>query len=160
LLKEKNKIMEAQAYIKNVKMSPKKLRFLLPAIKKLTPVKSLEYLFYTPKKGAKLFYKAINSAINNAKQTIKVSEDLLKFKLLTVEEGRKLKRQQPGGKGVAKPIRKRYSHIKVILTADVKKPVVDKKLIVKKEIEENSKLKTQISKPKLKSKKLKKDKKI
>lgn len=152
--------METRAYIKNIKISPKKLRFLLPAIKKLTPAKSLEYLFYTPKKGARLFYKAIKSAINNAKQTIKVNEDLLKFKLLTVEEGRKLKRYQPGGKGVAKPIKKKYAHIKIILTADVKEPVVDKKLIVKKEVKENSKLRTQISKPKLKSKKPKEDKKL
>lgn len=123
--------MEARAYIKNLKISPKKLRFLLPAIKKLTPTKSLEYLFYTPKKGAKFFYKVIKSAIDNAKQTMKVNEDLLKFKLLTVEEGRKLKRYQPGGKGVAKPIRKQYAHIKVILTADIKEPVVEKKTMSK-----------------------------
>ncbi len=123
--------MEARAYIKNLKISPKKLRFLLPAIKKLTPTKSLEYLFYTPKKGAQFFYKVIKSAIDNAKQTMKVNEDLLKFKLLTVEEGRKLKRYQPGGKGVAKPIRKQYAHIKVILTADIKEPVVEKKTMSK-----------------------------
>jgi len=136
--------MEARAYIKNLKISPKKLRFLLPAIKKMTPAKSLEYLFYTPKKGARLFYKVIKSAINNAKQTMKINEDLLKFKLLTVEEGRKLKRYQPGGKGVAKPIRKEYAHIKVILTADMPKTVEKSKPVIEKKIT--------VEKPKTKSK--------
>ena len=117
--------MEARAYIKNLKISPKKLRFLLPAIKKMTPAKSLEYLFYTPKKGARLFYKVIKSAINNAKQTMKINEDLLKFKLLTVEEGRGLKRYKPGGRGAAKPIRRDFSHIKIILEAEA--PVKAKK---------------------------------
>lgn len=152
--------MEVQTYIKNLKITPKKLRFLLPTIKKMSPVESLDYLFYTPKKGAKIFYKAIKSAVNNAKQTLKVSEDLLKFKLLTVEEGRTLKRYQAGGKGVAKPIKKEYAHIKIVLAADVKEPIADKKLIVKKEVKKNSKIKTQNSKPKLKSQKPKKEKKI
>ncbi len=152
--------MEVQTYIKNLKITPKKLRFLLPAIKKMTPVESLDYLYYTPKKGAKIFYKAIKSAINNAKQTMKVDENLLKFKLLTVEEGRTLKRFRAGSKGVAKPIKKEYAHIKIILAADVKNSVIDKKLTVKKEINKNSKAQTQKSKPKLKSQKPEKKKKI
>jgi len=147
--------MESRAYIKNLKISPKKLRFLLPTIKKMTPAESLAYLFYTTKKGAKFFYQAIKSAINNAKQTMKVNEDVLKFKLLTVEEGRKLKRYQPGGKGVAKPIRKKYSHIKIILTANINEPVIDKKLIVEKEVKEKSKIKEQKLKIKSKNKKIK-----
>jgi len=119
--------MESQAYIKNIKISPKKLRFLLPEIKKRKPAEALNYLLYTPKKGARIFYKAIKSAINNAKTVLKVSDDLLKFKLLTVEEGRKLKRFQAGGRGTAKSIIKRYSHIKIILIADIVKPIVGEK---------------------------------
>ena len=170
--------MEAGAYIKNLKISPKKLRFLLPAIKKMSPVESLDYLFYTPKKGAKIFYKAIKSAITNAKAVLKTSEDLLKFKVLTVEEGRKLKRSQPGGKGTVKPIKKRYAHIKVILTVGTAESVTEKKLaVINKEKKESSKFlpkgqssferKSQISKgrltsskPKVKSRESGKDKKL
>jgi large subunit ribosomal protein L22 len=152
--------MESRAYIKNIKISPKKLRFLLPTIKKMTPAGSLDYLYYTPKKGAKFFYQAIKSAIDNGKQTMKINEDLLKFKLLTVEEGRKLKRYQPGGKGAAKPIRKEYSHIKVILMSDVKQPVIKntKSVIEEKVTVEKSKIKKQKSKIKseVKNKKTKK----
>lgn len=109
--------MESQTYIKNAKISPKKLRFLLPAIKKLKPVLALDYLFYTRKKAAKIFYKSIASAISNAKSILKVDPELLEFKLLTIEEGQKLKRFKPGGRGGVKPIKRRFSHIKIILAA-------------------------------------------
>lgn len=111
--------MEAKAYIKNVKISPKKLRFLIDAVKKLDPYKALDHLYYTPTKSAKILYKAVKSAIDNAKN---ISKDIegLKFKKLLIEEGRKLKRFRAGGRGTAKPILRRFSHIKVILSADQK----------------------------------------
>ncbi|PIP15198.1 50S ribosomal protein L22 [Candidatus Roizmanbacteria bacterium CG22_combo_CG10-13_8_21_14_all_35_9] len=109
--------MESKTYLKNLKISPKKLRFLLPAVKKMKPAKSLDYLFYTNNKPAKVLYQVIKSAISNAKTLLKVSDDMLNFKLLTVEEGQKLKRSRPGGRGTAKPIIKRMSHIKIVLEA-------------------------------------------
>ena len=124
--------MEFKAYIKNVKISPKKLRFFLPAIKKLTPKESLDYLFYMPNKAAKILYKAIKTAIDNAKNISKTREDLLKFKLLAVEEGLKLKRYRPGGRGTVKPFERRYSHIKIVLE--------DSSLIGEKKQEVQSKL--------------------
>ena len=124
--------MEFKAYIKNVKISPKKLRFFLPAIKKLTPKESLDYLFYMPNKAAKILYKAIKTAIDNAKNISKTREDLLKFKLLAVEEGLKLKRYCPGGRGTVKPFERRYSHIKIVLE--------DSSLIGEKKQEVQSKL--------------------
>ena len=108
--------MEATAYFKNLHISPKKLRFILPEIKKMPPSESLTRLFYSPKKGARVFYKAIKSAIDNAKYALKVSDDLLEFKLFTVEQGNALKRFRPGGRGTAKPYKKKYSHIKIVLT--------------------------------------------
>jgi large subunit ribosomal protein L22 len=139
--------MESKTYIKNIKISPKKLRFLLPAIKKQTPAKALNYLMYTPKKGARLFYAAIKSAINNAKNTLKTNEDLLKFKLLTVEEGQKLKRFKPGGRGTAKIILRRFSHIKIILEAPtLLKKTVEKKIVTNKVKPEVKK--TKVNKPK------------
>lgn len=109
------KYMESKTIIKNVRISPKKLRFILPEIKKLKPKDALTHLFYTPKKGAKILYQAIHSAINNAKNYLKVDEDQLKFKLLSVNEGIKLKRYRPGGRGTVKPYKKRFSHIIIVL---------------------------------------------
>lgn len=113
--------MESLTYQKNIKESPKKLRFLLDAVIKLSPIKAMDYLMYTPKKSARVLYQSLKSAISNAKNTLKTSENLLKFKLLTIEEGNKLKRYRHGGRGTAKPIRRRLSHIKIILVADQSK---------------------------------------
>jgi large subunit ribosomal protein L22 len=87
----------------------------LPKVKKLSPMQATQFLYYSPNRGAHIFYKAIKSAIANAKQTLKVDDDLLQFKLFTVEEGNKLKRYTAGSRGSAKPFKKRYSHIKIIL---------------------------------------------
>jgi len=47
---------------------------------------------------------------------------MLKFKLLTIEEGHVLKRYKPGSRGMANPIKRRLSHIKIILVEDKKAP--------------------------------------
>lgn len=109
--------MEAMAYFKNIHVSPKKLRQILPNIKNLKPQDALDYLLYTPKKGATVLHKAIKSAMYNAKNVLKVGDDVLQFKLLTVEEGNKIKRYRAGSRGTAKPIMRRYSHIKIVITA-------------------------------------------
>ncbi len=115
--------MESRTYIKNLKTSPKKLRFLLPAVKKLKPVDALDYLLYTPKKTAKIYYKAIKSAITNVKKVLNVDENNLEFSLLTIEEGQKLKRFRSGGRGGVKPFVRRFSHMKIILKAAEKKEI-------------------------------------
>lgn len=107
--------MEATAYIKNVAISPKKIRFLLKDVKKMGPQQALHHLRYTNKSAARFLYKAVHSALTNAKNTLNTSEDLLQFKALSVEEGRKLKRFRPGGRGMAKPYLHKFSHIKVVI---------------------------------------------
>lgn len=110
--------MESKTYLKNLKISPKKLRFYLPAVKKMKPIESVDYLFYVATKPAKILYFAIKSAMSNAKNYLKVNEDVLNFKLFTIEEGQRLKRSRPGSRGTAKPIIRRMSHIKIILEAE------------------------------------------
>lgn len=115
--------MESITYLKNIKVTPKKLRFLLPNIKGKSPSMALEFLMYTPKKPARLLYQAIKSAITNAKNSLKVSDDLLKFKALMVDQGNKLKRFNPGGRGTVKPYSKEFSHIKIVIVAKEKNKV-------------------------------------
>lgn len=137
--------MESKTYLKNLKMSPKKLRFFLPELKKKKPVAALDYLFYAPQKAAKILYFALKSALTNAKNTLKVPEDLLEWKVLTVEEGQKLKRYKPGGRGTAKPFKIRFSHVKIVLgtkqTEAIKEQEV-KKDVEKKEEKTKSKVST------------------
>jgi len=106
---------EFKVYIKNVKISPKKLRFLVGDVKRQTPVQAVHTLMYTQKKGATFLRKAISSALSNAKNTMNIDEDLLQFKSVSIEEGLRLKRFRAGSKGMAKPYRHEYSHIKLVL---------------------------------------------
>lgn len=109
--------MESHTYIKNVKVTPKKLRMIASVVKKSSPKQAVEQLYYTPKKAAKILYKAIQSSITNAKQKLKTADDSLEFQSLIIEEGQKLKRFRPGSRGSAKPFVRRYSHIKIVLKA-------------------------------------------
>ncbi|MEI6532248.1 MAG: uL22 family ribosomal protein [Candidatus Roizmanbacteria bacterium] len=121
--------MESTTYLKNIKVSPKKMRFILDAVKKMSPIVAAEHLNYRSGRVANIFYKSIMSAISNAKNTLKISENLLKFKVLTIEEGPKLKRFNPGSRGTAKPYMKRFSHIKMVIVEDEKNSVLEKKQI-------------------------------
>ncbi len=123
--------MEVKAYFVNLKVSPKKARFYLPAIKKMKPVESLEYLMYENTDAAVILYKAIKTAVSSARQILKVEDNLLNFKLLSVEQGQKLKRYRPGSRGNAKPINRRMSHIKIILEAKTVKPTSAKATVGK-----------------------------
>lgn len=108
--------MEAKAYIKNIRISPKKLRLIVDDVRKMRPIEAMEALFYSPKRSAKILRKAIKSAVDNAKKNLGVKEEVLRFKLLTIEEGRFLKRFRAGGRGTVKPYKRRSSHIKIILS--------------------------------------------
>ena len=138
--------METKAYFVNLPVSPKKARFYLPAIKKLKPAESLEFLMYENTDASEILYKAIKSALSSARQILKVEDNLLNFKLLSVEQGQKLKRYRPGSRGNAKPINRRMSHIKIILEVrSVNK--VDKKVEIKQIVnKEISNIKDQKSK--------------
>lgn len=116
MFQEENKKMESLTYQKNLKSSPKKMRMIRDLIVRMNPEDALSFLMYTPTKTGKIYYKVIKSAISNATKSLKIPADMLKFKVLTVEEGRKLKRFKAGSKGMAKPITRKYSHVKVILT--------------------------------------------
>lgn len=109
--------MESLTYFKNLKSTPRKFRSVAHDVRKLTPVAAVSVLEKQNKKAARGLAKVINSAITNAKQTLKVTEDMLEFKLFTIEEGQKLKRFRPGSRGMAKAFYRRFSHIKIILTA-------------------------------------------
>lgn len=126
--------MESTTYLKNLKISPKKLRFYLKEVKKMTPSESLKFLFYGGQSATRILHKSIESAVANATRTLKTDASLLNFKLLTVEEGLVAKRYKPGARGNVRPIKKRTSHIKIILiTKEEKKPEIKEVKVEKKQ---------------------------
>src|SRR3990167_5082774 len=95
---------------------------MLNIIKRMSPREALDYLLYAGNEQAAVYHKIIKSAISNATNTLKLKDDMLKFKLLTIEEGHVLKRYKPGSCGMAKPIKRRLSHIKIILVENKTTP--------------------------------------
>lgn len=79
------------------------------------PEKALEVLKYTPKAAALPLSKVIKSAVANAVHNLKMDKQKLIIKEILVNEGPTLKRFKARSRGMAHPILKRTSHIKVVL---------------------------------------------
>jgi large subunit ribosomal protein L22 len=73
----------------------------------------LNTLRFTPKKGADLIRKVLESAIANAENNLSADVDELKVQVITVDEGSGLKRFHARAKGRGNRIWKRNSHITV-----------------------------------------------
>lgn len=108
--------MEIQAVTKYVRMSPKKVREVALEIQGQKAVAALDLLKIIPRKSARLIAKTLQSAVANAENNNNISSDSLVISKALVEAGPALKRFRPAARGSAKPIRKRTSHIRIILT--------------------------------------------
>ncbi len=76
---------------------------------------ALNLLTFAPQKGARILKKLIDSAVANAEQDGSVDVDALFVKSVYADEGPSLKRWLPRALGRATQIRKRTSHLTVIL---------------------------------------------
>ena len=119
--------MEVKAEQKFVRMSPRKIREIVPIVKSLTPAKALEVLPFIRRSANEPLIKVIKSAIANAKVRGLNEADLI-FKEIQIGEGPRLKRWRPGARGRTKPYKRRMSHIRVVL---VSKTTPSEKLKVK-----------------------------
>lgn len=131
--------MEFKSEQKHLLLSPRKIRPVVDVIKKMTPNKALESLPFIKKKASEFLIKVIKSAIANATQKGASAENLV-FKEIQIGEGPRLKRGQPVSRGRWHPIKKRMSHIKVIL-------MTKKVLSIEKVSKVSKEIKTEIKKP-------------
>lgn len=107
--------MEVKAKVKYVRMSPRKTRLVADLIRGLNIEKALDQLQFMNKLAVKPMLKLINSAIANAENNFELDKTNLFIKELRVSEGPTLKRWKPRARGRATPIRKRTSHIDIVL---------------------------------------------
>lgn len=126
--------MEYISTQKFLRMSPKKIRVVVRAIKGMNPSKAVEVLPYIGKRASEPLEKTIKSAIANARMRgAKVEE--LEFKEIQIGEGPRLKRGIAAPRGRYHPIKKRMSHIRVVLTVKQSLPVRGKEK--EKEVKKN-----------------------
>lgn len=97
-------------------MSPVKARYMASEIQGLSVAEALRVTSFNAMKAAAELGKTLKSAIANAESNEGVSADKLFVKDAYVNEGPALKRSRPRARGSASPIRKRTSHITVVVT--------------------------------------------
>ena len=110
--------MRKQAVSKYVRISAFKARQITRLIQGLPAVDALALVDTLPRKAARLVSKTLRSAIANAENdpALSVSKKDLKIEEAVVGEGPTLRRYQPRARGSAGRIRKRSSHIRVVVT--------------------------------------------
>lgn len=133
---EKKNNMEVRAQIKYVRVSPIKLRFLIDAIRDVSPQVALDHLSLSPNRTSKVLYKAIKSAVANGNAKPGFDATKAKFKTLAIDEGPSLRRFRAGPKGMARPYVRKSSHITVVIeqkdARPTKAPAKPKKAAPKK----------------------------
>ena len=110
--------METRAVARFVRISPRKVRLVMDEVRGKKVEDALNLLTFAPQKGARLLRKLIRSAVSNAQHNSNLDPDSLVIKSVYADEGPALKRFIPRAQGRATQIRKRTSHLTVIL--DVK----------------------------------------
>ena len=109
--------MEAVAKAKFVRISARKARLVADAIRGMQVGEALGKLQFTPKKAAALFHQVVSSAVANATNRHPgVDVDNLYIDKAYVDEGPTAKRWRPRAMGRAYTIRKRSSHLTVVLS--------------------------------------------
>lgn len=107
--------MEVKAMAKYVRVSPRKARLVMDQIRGKKVEEALDLLNFAPQKSAYLVKKLIGSAVANAEENSEMDVDTLFIKRIYADEGPTLKRFRPRALGRATRIRKRTSHLTVIL---------------------------------------------
>jgi len=110
--------MEVSAKLSKARLSAQKARLVADQIRGKGVEEALELLTYSPKKGAAIIKKVLNSAIANAEHNEGVDIDELKVSSIYVDEAMTLKRLMPRAKGRADRILKRSCHITVKVADD------------------------------------------
>ena len=108
--------MEAKAVEKFIRIAPRKLRLVADAIRTKRVNDAVDLLTFTTKKAALIIKKAVQSAAANATENHKMNEDDLVVEKIFINEGPILKRFRPRARGRATKIRKRTSHLTVIVS--------------------------------------------
>ena len=108
--------MQVHAILKNIPMSPQKMREVVRQIQGMAALEAQAVLQFVPRKGARLVAKTLKSAIANAENNNKLKPETLRVKEAVAGTAMRIKRFTPKARGSAGPIIKRRCHIKITLS--------------------------------------------
>ncbi len=131
--------MQVTAKVRYIRLSPRKVRLVADVIRGLNVEAALDQLNFMNKRARLPVMKLLNSAIANAENNFELDKGNLYIKEIRVDEGPTLRRWRPRAFGRATPIRKRTSHISIVLAEVVdsgkkagKKPAAQKPISLDK----------------------------
>jgi large subunit ribosomal protein L22 len=107
--------MQAKAINKMVRISPNKVRPVIDLVRGKPVDRALAILRYLPQKAAKEIARTIQSAAANAENNFEMDPADLVVKTIFADEGPAFKRIMPRARGRADRIRKRTTHITVVV---------------------------------------------
>jgi large subunit ribosomal protein L22 len=111
--------MQVTSTYKFARISAFKAREVTREIQGHSASEALDLLTFSPKKAAFLVKKTLKSAIANAENNAELRVDTLLVKEAVVGEGPTFKRFRPRARGSASPLRKRTSHIRIVLSDEL-----------------------------------------
>lgn len=107
--------MEVIAHARHIRISPKKVRLIVDLVRGMDVDRASAQLRFYRKAAARPVAKLLDSAIANAEHNFKLNADTLYIKKATVDGGPVLKRWRARAFGRAAGIKKRSSHITIVL---------------------------------------------
>ena len=108
--------MEAKAIAKGVRIAPRKARLVIDLIRGKNVVEADEILSNLNKEAARISKKVLTSAVANAENNLSLNKENLYVKACYVNEGQPFKRMKFGSRGHVDPIKRRTSHITVVVS--------------------------------------------
>ncbi len=122
--------MQVKAKARFIRMSARKVRLVIDLIRGSHVTKAQTQLRFANKAAAEPVLKLLNSAIANATNNFQLAKEDLVITSIMADEGPTLDRFQPRAHGRAMPIRKRSTHISIVLEnvepKELKKEPVEK----------------------------------
>ena len=112
---EENKVLEATATLRFARISARKVKIVADLIRGKKVDEALAIVKFTPKASSEVLEKLLNSAIANAENNHGMNRGNLVVSEIYANQGPTMKRIRPAAKGSASRIRKRTSHITIVL---------------------------------------------
>ncbi|TAN57431.1 50S ribosomal protein L22 [Patescibacteria group bacterium] len=122
---------QVKAYLKYLRMSPRKVRLVIGMIKGKMAAEAEELLPFMKQHASRPILKLLKSAMANAENNFKLKAERMYIKDLRADAAPTLKRSMPRAHGRAAPIRKRGSHLTIILEDIAQKLAKGKMKVVK-----------------------------
>lgn len=120
-----------RAHARKLRISPRKMRLVTNLVKDMRVNDAVTQLQFVNKKGALMLQKLLQSAVANAEHNFSLNRDNMFIKTITCDMGPVLQRSFPRARGSAFVIRRKMSHVNVVLEERDVKPKKKKAVVAK-----------------------------